>query len=123
MVLVVLMAGCGRKWLNPPTYPQSENIQIGAFATADAGTASVRTITFETEASPEEIFTFYQQALSDTGWYADYQGGGGACRATVSFGDRPIEEGFIKYCIGVEAEQTIGKETRVTLLVWRGNLW
>ena len=121
--LTLLVTGCGSTWQNPPLYPQSENIQIGAFETADSGTASVRTITFETDASPEEVFAFYEQALSDAGWYADDQGGGGVCRATVSFGDRPYEDGFVRYCIGAEAEQTSNQRTHVILQIWRGRIW
>jgi len=123
LLLVTILTVCGFKWQNPPIYPQGENIHIGAFETADSGTASVRTITFETDASPEEVLAFYEQALSDAGWYADYQGGGGVCRATVSFGDRPYEDGFVGYCIGVEAEQTSSQKTHVILQIWRGRIW
>jgi len=118
----MVLSGCQSRWENPPIYPGAENVQEGGFDVADSGTSDVRVTTAETGDSPEAVYAYYEQALAEAGWYAEYRGGSGLCRATLSFGDRLWDEGFVRYSIGVEAVEAGGR-TDVTLTVCRVRRW
>jgi hypothetical protein len=51
--------------LNPPTYPNAQNVKA-----EDSGSAQTdRRITFETPDKPEAVLAFYEERLLKEGWY------------------------------------------------------